>query len=756
MVSLLKNIFGKNELTDAELYAAYKDSQKTVQDFENYIMNIKEGKETVALKEISGIKLSNIKEMEYLMEVLEKNNINKGISLATNKDKKKLNSIYNQLKEINYIRNNFLPNDDKLIHFIYSNKYDLFSYLRKNCEENKKFTRYIYYTYFTQQNYLIILEYFLLKDFQNDIKFLLPNEDNYSFIIKNNAVTNFINLSDIFYDLKKENEVRNQINNILLNLITFFNTNHKDDIIMKNLNKYLPHNDIEYIEIIKSLYDLALKLDSKITLKEFITNNLITNFKKISMAESSNFSLVLNNIMSHVKEYSNIYKDLKFLPLEILREMIRNKTKYDLLIKGIDIIINSNLYNNISVFNFILKYLFDYYCFNKVSLIQLNKIVKYLIKYNGGFIKITNQIDGLLDIIDIFERYDIKFVLNDLIIKDDINVISRDNMYIQLVIEYLKKILENNIEGNNSYNFSEKNIKDLNTFILYKKDLTFGILISYYFELYPEKRPLILKLIYSNKDLLLTNKEFKSLIDLYLLDPYSIKPEECAFIENYLDEQGNMISGDIYVKLENLLEYLKIKNYIKKYNINDSFFKNYTLDNYSENIPKILYSLLIKATRIDEINDIKVFLKSQQSEDIKNSLKLNTGNYLYYLFSFLMEYKRKELAFQIIQILIKESAYAQNFNKCLDYVYNNIYKKNNKEFIQYCKEANIQDYMLENNNKYLDIIIGDIDLKKEEKISFPLEKQSNDILILYSFIKNNKIKKENNNNCNDLILSYNE
>ena len=193
MVSLLKNLFSKKELTDAELYSAYNESQKTIKDFEMFIMNIKEGKESIALKEICGLKISNINEIEQLIDVLEKNNINKGISLATNRDKKKLNSIYNQLKEINFIRKNFLPNDDKLIHFIYSNKYDLFSYLRKNCENNQNFLNYIYDTYFTQQNYLIILEYFLLKDFENDIKFLLPNDNNYIYLQQNNAIKIYIN-----------------------------------------------------------------------------------------------------------------------------------------------------------------------------------------------------------------------------------------------------------------------------------------------------------------------------------------------------------------------------------------------------------------------------------------------------------------------------------------------------------------------------------------------------------------------------------
>jgi hypothetical protein len=611
MVSLLKNIFGKRELTDAELYASYNKSPKTVKDFDIYIMSIKEGKESIALKEICGINLTNINEIEQLMEILEQNNINKGISLSTNRDKKKLNSIYNQLKEINTIRKNFLPNDERLIHFIYSNKYDLFSYLRKNCENNKEFLNYIYNTYFTQKNYIAMLEYFLLKDFENDIKFLFPNEDNYTYLQKNNAIMNYINLSDIFYDLNKQSEEKNQINNLLLNIIIYFYTNHKNEVLVKNLNKYTPTKNIEYIEIILSLYSLSWKLDKNLTLKDFLKNKLEANFKKLSIAEYSTFCFVLNNIISNVKEYSNIYKGLNFLPLEILRNLIRDKAKYDLLIKAIDIIINSNKYNNGIVFNFLLKYLFDYYCFNKVSLSQLNKILKYLQNFNVSFSKITEQLDSLLEVIEIFERYDIKFVLNELINNDNINDIDKDNIYIKLVLEYLNKIIENNIENSENHKFSslsEKNIIDINTFLFYKKDLTFGKLLIYYFESNPEQRPIILYIIYSNKEYLLTNKELKSLIDLYLLDPYLIKPDECDFIEKYLDAQTSMISGDIYVKLENLLEYLRIKEYIKKYKINDSFFKDYTLDNYSENIYKILNALLIKATKIDEIDNIKIFL----------------------------------------------------------------------------------------------------------------------------------------------------
>ena len=52
MVSLLKNLFSKRELTDAELFDLYNKSEKSIKDFEMYIMNIKEGKESIALKEI--------------------------------------------------------------------------------------------------------------------------------------------------------------------------------------------------------------------------------------------------------------------------------------------------------------------------------------------------------------------------------------------------------------------------------------------------------------------------------------------------------------------------------------------------------------------------------------------------------------------------------------------------------------------------------------------------------------------------------
>jgi len=753
MVSLITNLFSKRELTDAELYEAYNKSEKKVKDFEIYIMQIKEGKESIALKEICGLRLSNINELEQLIEVLEKNNINKGISLSTNRDKKKLNSIYNHFKEIYYIQNNFLPDDEGLIQYIFSNKNDLFCHLRKHCENNDNLKNYIYNMYFKQNTYINILEYFLLKDFGNDVKFLFPNEENYSIIKKNNSIPNYINLSDIFYNLNNSNDIRNQINNLLLNLIIYFYTIHKDEIIVKNMNKYLPNENTEYIQIILTLYGLALKIDPKLTLKDFVNNKLRENYKNILMAEYSTFHHVLTNIIVNVKEYSNIYKDLKYLPLEILRDMIMNKAKYDLLIKAIDIIINSNEYNNISVFNFILKYLFDYYCFNKVTVGQLNKIIKYLMKYNNSFNELSNHLDYILEVITIFERYNIKFAINELINKDNIEDISKDNIYIKNVIEYLKLIIENNIDN---LKFHQENIEDLNILIQYKKNLTLGRLLIYYFNLYPIQRPFILHIIYENKDYLLTKNELKALIDLYLLDPYTIQPEEYSFIENYLDDQGGMLSKDIYVQLDNLMDYLKIKSFVKKYKIRDEFFKDYTLDNYRDNIPKILNSLLIKTTKIDEIDDINIFLKSNQSKDIQAALNLTRNNYLHFLFNFLMEYKRTQLAFQIIQKLKENNKEPKYFNKCLDYVYYNIFKKNNEEFIEYCKEANIEEYILENNNKYLDILSNNTNFKKENIISFPLQRQSNDMLILYSLIKNNKIKKEKNKTCNDLMLSFDE
>lgn len=51
-----------------------------------------------------------------------------------------------------------------------------------------------------------------------------------------------------------------------------------------------------------------------------------------------------------------------------------------------------------------------------------------------------------------------------------------------------------------------------------------------------------------------------------------------------------------------------------------------------------------------------------------------------------------------------------------------IVKNNNEEFIKYCKNSKIDNYILENNNKYLDILLGDVNFKKRRKDIFPVRK----------------------------------
>ena len=752
MVSLLKSFFGKRELTDEELYSEYKKSKKTVKDFEKYIMNIKEGKETVAIKEIHGLVLSNIQDIDELIEILERNNINKGISLSTNRDKKKLFGLYNQLKSISYIQKNFLKDDEIIKNFIYSNKFDLLNYLRKKYEKNKNesFLAYIYDTYFNQQNYLPALEYFLFKDYENDIKFLIPNLNNYIQIQTKNAIPEYVNLSDIYYNLN--DHINNKVNNLLLNLIVYFYTNHNNEIISKDLDKYIRSQNTELIEIILSLYGLAKKTDSSLTLETFIKNKkLMNNFKKISSVDYEIFSQVLNNIISNVREYSKIYKGLKYLPLEIMQEMIISKANNDLITKGIDIIINSNEYNNTSVLNFIIKLLFDYYCYNKVSLIQLSKIINYLSKYNTNYNKITNQLKSLIEIIGILEAKNCKFIINELVI-DDIYDISKDNIFIHILIDYFNTLYESNMKYN-IYNFIDKNILDLNKLIFYKKKFSYGKLLLYYFEIYENKRPVILNIISSNKNINLEKDELKFLIDLYLLNPYLIKVESYEFIEDFLDDMKNKITGKTWENLENLLDYLKIKKFTKKYKIDESIFKDYTLDNYVENIPQIMNILLTETYNLDKIQNIQTFLNSQQSKDIQNSLKLIDNKYIFFLFKLLLDKEKMTLVSEILELYIQNNN-SSYFNKCIDYIYNNYCKKNDQEFRNFCKNACIDDYLLENNNKYLDILINKDDFSKDETIRFPLEKQSNDIIFLYSMIKSNKIKKEDNKSLNDLFISY--
>ena len=205
--------------------------------------------------------------------------------------------------------------------------------------------------------------------------------------------------------------------------------------------------------------------------------------------------------MSNVREYSNIYKGLKYLPLEIIRDMIINRMKYDYITKAIDIVINSNEYNNTSVFNFVLKYLFEYYCFNKVSLNQFRIIVNFLSKYNTNFSQITNQLDLLLEVIDIFQNKNVEFLISELL-NDDMNDLNPNNTFIIDFIDYLNNITEERMKSN-KFDFIDQNIIDLNKLISYKKGLTYGKILLYFFDKYANKRNIILNVISSNKNIII-------------------------------------------------------------------------------------------------------------------------------------------------------------------------------------------------------------------------------------------------------------
>ena len=751
MVSLIKNFFGQRELTDQELFSYYNKSSKSIKDFNDYIMNIKEGRDAIAVNVISEIKINNFDQIEELVQILENNDIDKGISLSTNKAKKKLNSIYNQLKTILLVHQKFLSNDEQLIHFIYSNKFELFSYLRKNYEKNKNelLLNFIYDNYFTEQNYLKLIDYFIFKDYENDIKFLLPNEFNINIFKTKNNIPTYINLKEIYYDFDNNNK-NNQVNNLLLNLIIFFNNKHKEeDEIIKNLSKYLPNKNFEHVEIILSLYKLAQKIDNKLTLEVFLKNkNIFENFQKIATVDYNTFSHILSNLISNSREYGNIYRNLKYLPLEILKNLLISKAKYDYITKGIDLVLESSLYNNTMCLNFILKISFDYYCFNKMSLNQLSKIVNYLSKYNSNINGITNQIDLLIEIIEIFDKQNMEFSINNLI-KDDLNDISQENIYIQTVIEYLNNLLEI-AKQNNKYNFIDNNITEIDKLKSYKKAITYGKLLFYYFNQYEKERNLILEVLTSNKNLILNQAEIKSLIDLFLLNSNSLKAESYNSIEKFLDDEENvnLMSPDVQVKLENLLEFLKTKMLLEKYKIDD--IDSYSMGNYKNKIPQILELLLIKSANFDNISDLKEFLGAKNSEEIRNSLMLNANKYIFLLFTIFVKYQRNNLAKSAIELLIQKNE-IKYFNKCLDYVFNDICKKNENNFKNICRNLNVVEYLIENNNKYLDLFIHNSnDFNKEDNISFPINKSVSDLLILHSLTKNGEIK----DNKNEFVNSY--
>ena len=144
MFSIITNkLFGKKELSDEELLTAFQNSHKTYKDFCDNILKIKNNLYGIVLNEISNIRFKNIKELEEFEKILDKKGFNEGLNMSTNKYKKKLIYISSQFQFLINIFKNYLPNED-LVHFIFSNKFEIFTYLIKNIDKNESIKELLY------------------------------------------------------------------------------------------------------------------------------------------------------------------------------------------------------------------------------------------------------------------------------------------------------------------------------------------------------------------------------------------------------------------------------------------------------------------------------------------------------------------------------------------------------------------------------------------------------------------------------------
>lgn len=738
--AITNKLFGKKELTDEELLSSFQNSEKNYKDFCDNILKIKTNLYSIMLNEISNIKFKNIRELEEFEKILDKKGYNQGLNISINKYKKKLILLSNQFQFLINIYNNYLQDKD-LVHFIFSNKYEIFTFLIKNKDKNEGLKELLYKTYFTKDSYLNLLDYFLIIDNQNNLKFLLPNEENEKYLLENNSIPKNIDITKIIKIINKKD-----LNELWLNLIIYYQRNKEQFNI---LNKYYPEINFESINKILDLYNLALIVNSSISLYDFLKNKDISNiFKSCVLLEFDVFKNLITNLITFTKENSDKYIGIKYVPINILQFLILDKVTTKYINYTIDKIIESQIYDNKIISNLIIKLLFQNYCDTLKSSIELANILNHMTKYYKELTELRREVDKSNDFSSILDKKNIKFSL-----KNIIKLEKGNNEQIKLAIcDYLNRLLEENILDN-KYDIIDKNIFDIKKLLNFREGISLGQILIQFFSIYSNSSPFILNIMSENKNLNLSDKEKKELIDKFLQDN-SNNPSIYEEIEKYINESGNS-NPELSLKLESLLEYMNISKTFQQYQIDSNLLNEYNVNNYKSVKDEILEIFLIKVFNIDEIKSVSDFIQKRPSQDIQNSLRLTNNEYLYNLFLFFVKYQRNNLSNEILNTFIEKKD-LKHFNKCIDKLYNDIFQKNNQKFKDFVNNNKLKLYLLENNNSiYLNILNDPIDFSKEQKILFYLDKEDNDLLSIYSVL-NNKKEKYKEDKYKDLINTLDE
>ncbi len=773
MLNYLKGFLGlKKELSDKELLELWNKSEHTVKEYDKYILKIKNKSDTMILHEISKIKFQSFSDLKEFLS-LNKDNKNQSISMSASKYKKRLHYLIEQMNFINELHNNGIVKEDELLSYVFESKYELFSYLLKeyNKSQNENLKDLLYKTYFKKDSYLLLLEYFLNKgnNSVDEITFLLPSKTNVNIINENESIPRSTVLSSLFTN-KEEND---NINEYWLFLIVFFY--HKENII-KTMNKFYPKDNFTKIETLLSLYDVTLSVaNNNITINDFIKdiNKCEKYYKNMSLIDSAeNFNQTIERIISLSKNSYSTFPKIRYLPLFILKYLLISKAKIEYIVIVSKKISTIEQYNKEAVQNFILKFLFENYSDNIVSIIQMDKIISQLTEINVVSVpQLKEELERVIDFLVILDNAKVQYSINDFM-KNHINV----NKFKQkCIIDYLYS-KANNFKFD-KFDFIDTNIQEILSLINFynynnedKKNM--GFFITELFSKYKEFAINILNVMMNNKTLVLSPEEEVELINRFLQNPVNLK--SYSTIENFINEFSNRVDSSMIIELDNLLTYLNIQKVFESYQISSEYLEDVNYKNYLDNIDQLLEIFMIKGVQIDQITSIESFLKKRPSQDIQKILKLKDNDFLYHLFVFFFKYKREKLFTEILIILNKNNE-KDLLLKAINTLYISFFNKNDEQFKSFIEENNLKIFMLENSTYYFSSLTNISDSKEGKKYSrYPLVLDSENTDLISTFVilqsdiekykddkkysKNieilNEFKKIENRTLSDLFVLY--
>lgn len=748
MFNFIKNALGfKKELTDKELVDLWNKSGKNAYDFEKFILKLKNNYEAVTLREISNIKFQNFNDVKDFLSVMSKNNKqNSSVSLSASKNRKKLHYLIEQIIFINNLHLNKIIDDDKLLNYLFSSKYEIFSYLlhcyNDNKQHNEKLKETLYQTYFKKEIYLTLLEYFLDKNSKEEVDFLLPSNSNVEIIIQNSSIPNTISFDKYFTN----KEPSDTLNGFWLYLIVYFIQKEK---IFKNLNKIYPINEFTKVETILRFYNLSVSIpNNKVSINDFL-NDLESPekyFKSITIIETTvKFNSVIDGVVNIVKSNYNNFHPIQFLLLNILKSLIISKSKIDYITYTAQQISNLKLYDKNTIQNIILKYLFENYSDNLAGLNQLLKIVTKLINMNILTVpNLKEELEKIIEFSTILDNGNVSCSLND--------VMKNQNYYNKfkqkLINDYLYS-KSNNFKFD-QFDFIDTNIKEILTLIKFynyhnNETKKIGYFIINFFNYYPSFACNILNVLMSNNTLNLTQEEENELIKKFLQNQQNLKQYES--IEQFINKFSNRADSSMIIELDKILTYLNIQKMFSSYQINLNYLEDINYKNYLDNIDYLLEVYLINGVKVDQISSIHNFLQKRQSQDIQKGLKLSKIEYLNHLFLFFLKYKKEVLFSEILRILNDDDNNNKDLLiKCINLVYDNYFNKNKKKFTEFIDKNSLKIFLIENSNFYLDNL-EDLkqskDASKYLKSSLPLDNNT-ELLNTFAVLKFDKEKYSKN------------